>query len=68
MFNIPIKEYEKDMETNSARENKKEILDIFTNYNKLCSESELKEIKYTLHDVFQKGNVDGCGNLKITYF
>ena len=43
MIEIPIIEYEEDMETESAREKKKEILDLFQNYNNLRSEEELKK-------------------------
>ena len=50
-FKIPIEEYEEDMETESARGKKKEILDLLKNYNKLRSGEEFKEIKDELHRI-----------------
>ena len=48
-FQILIEEYEKDMERESCKEKKKEILELFTTYNELRSKDEFYEIKYDLH-------------------
>lgn len=46
MIEIPIIEYEEDMETESAREKKKEILDLFQNFNNLQKKKKMtKETK-----------------------
>ena len=48
-FQTPIDEYEEDMESESAKEKKKEILHIFKKINNLRSEEEFASIKYDLH-------------------
>lgn len=58
MIEIPIIEYEEDMETESAREKKKEILDLFQNYNNLRSEEELKEVENMLHRAVKIGDLE----------
>ena len=57
-FQIPIKEYEKDLETEPAKEKKKEILDLFAYSNNLRSEEEFEEIKQELHHACRKGDVE----------
>ena len=49
MVRILNEEFDKDMETDSALEKKKEILDLFTNYNKLVSEQEFDQVISKLH-------------------
>lgn len=53
LLKIPIGEYEEDIETEPAKGKKKEILDLFQNYN---SEEELNEIKSIsdLHEAYEK--------------
>ena len=57
-FKIPIEKYEKDMEIDSVKEKKKEILDLFSNFNNLRSEEEFKEIEYRLHNACQDGDLE----------
>ena len=58
MFEIPIKDYEIDIETESSKEKKNEILDLFKNHNHLKSESDFDEIEYKLHHACEKGDLD----------
>ena len=58
VFEIPIKDYETDMEKESSKEKKNEILDLLKNHNQLKSESEFNEIKSRLHHACQKGDLD----------
>lgn len=44
-FDIPIENFEKDMNAESAREKKNEILNLFTYFNNLCSEYDFNEIE-----------------------
>lgn len=55
IFKIPLKTYEKDMETKWSKGKKKEIIDLFTNHNNLTSEGEFKEIEFHLHFACQEG-------------
>ena len=57
-FQIPIEDYGEDMETESSKEKKKEILELFTTYNKLRSEKEFEEIKDILHYACREGDVE----------
>ena len=57
-FEIPIKEYEKDLETKSAKGKKKEILDLFKHHNKLRSEEDFRVIKENLHFACREGNLE----------
>lgn len=56
-FKIPIKEYEKDMETKSAKGKKNEIIDLFNNYNKLRSKEEFEGIENELHREIGRAHV-----------
>ena len=57
-FKIPIEKYEKDMEEESAKGKKNEILDLLNNHNKLLSEEEFKEIEKNLHLLCIEGDLD----------
>ena len=37
---------------------KQEILDLFTNFNNICSEEELQKIEYSLHKAIRRGDVE----------
>ena len=53
--------YEKfatDLETDSAKAKKKDILGIFENYNSLRSETEYKRIEFGLHEAWKKGDFE----------
>lgn len=53
--------YEKfatDLETDSAKAKKKDILGIFENYNSLRSETEYKRIEFGLHEACKKGDFE----------
>ena len=54
MFKIPIEEYKDDMNMEAMSEKKKEILDLFTNYNNLGSKEEFDEIESNLHKACSK--------------
>ena len=58
MFQIPIEKYEEDMERVSSKDKKKEILKLFTTYNKLRSEDEFNEIKDDLHCACRASDVE----------
>lgn len=49
VFNIPIEEYEEDMELSEGK--KKEITELFTNHNHLHSQYEFNDIKLKLYEV-----------------
>ena len=58
VFEIPIKDYENDMEKDSSKEKKNEILDLFKNHNQIKSESEYDEIITNLHRACEEGDLD----------
>ena len=57
VFQIPIEDFEEDMERKSAKEKKEEILELFT-HNKLNSEEEFNKIKNFLHDACREGDIE----------
>ena len=57
IFEIPVKDYEKDMESESLKEKKEVILDLFRNNNQLKSRYEFSDIKNFLHDACRKGDL-----------
>ena len=57
-FQIPIEQYEKDIDAGPMKENKKEILDLFTNSNYLHCEEEYKEVEYKLHLLCREGDIE----------
>lgn len=57
-FDIPIENFEKDMNAESAREKKNEILNLFTNFYNLCSEYDFNEIESKLHVACQKSDLE----------
>ena len=58
VIQIPIANYEEDMNTESSKEKKNEILDLFQNYNNLHAEQELKEVENKLHDACKEGDLE----------
>ena len=58
VIEIPIKWYEEDIDKGSAKEMKKEILDLFANYNQLHSKDEYNEIEFFLHQFCKTGNLE----------
>ena len=58
IFKIPIEEYEEDMNTEFSKEKKKDILDLFTNHNKLRSKDEYKQFESDLHLSCQQGDLE----------
>ena len=56
-FKIPIEEYEKDMNTELAMRKKKEIIHLFTNFNRLRSKEEFSKIAHGLHRACRKGDL-----------
>ncbi|KAK8842998.1 hypothetical protein M9Y10_025185 [Tritrichomonas musculus] len=57
-FQIPIEEYEEDMMRESSKEKKKEILELFTTYNKIRSKDEFDEIGFDLHNACRTGDLE----------
>ena len=57
-FKIPIEEFEEDIDLELPREKKKDILDLFTNSNKICSKDEFKKISYKLHAACRDCNLE----------
>ena len=58
MIKIPIDKYEEDMDTESAKEKKQEILDLLQNYNNLRSEEEFEEVENKIHRACKEGDVE----------
>lgn len=58
VYEIPIECYEEDMETESSKGKKDDILDLFANHNHLRSEDEFKEIESLLHYSCQKSDLE----------
>ena len=58
MFQIPIEEFEKNLETEFARGKKNEILFLLTNFNHLCNEEEFKDVQQYLHEACANGDLD----------
>ena len=58
MIKIPIENYEKDIDANFSKEEKSEILDLFTKSIKLSSESEFFEIENCLQEAILQGDID----------
>ena len=50
VINIPIEQYEEDMDTEISRDKKKEIIELLTYHNHLRSQQELDEIEDFLHE------------------
>ena len=59
VFEIPIKDYEIDMEKDSSKEKKNEILDLLKNHNQLRSEIKL-------HYACEEGDLDLIGIFSLT--
>lgn len=57
-FKIPIEEYEKDMNTGLATRKKKEIIDLFTNFNRFRSKEESIKVNHGLYEACRKGDLD----------
>ena len=58
VFQIPIEDFEYSMNTESAKEKKKEILELFTTYNKLRSKEEFDYIEDELHEACREGDLE----------
>ncbi|KAK8834051.1 hypothetical protein M9Y10_031528 [Tritrichomonas musculus] len=58
IFEIPIENFEADMNTESSKDKKERILDIFRNHNELNSEEEYQKIEYQLHYACQVGDLE----------
>ena len=58
MFEIPIKKYEEDIDANVSNEKKQEILELFTNSNKLRSKEEFDEIGDKLGEACKNGDIE----------
>ena len=57
-YEIPIKDFETDMNTESSKDKKERILDLFRNHNKLKSEEEYNEIESQLHYACIEGDLE----------
>ena len=57
VFQIPIEDLEDDMNTESAKEKKKEILDLLTN-NNFLSKEDFFEVEDDLHDACMEGDLE----------
>ncbi|KAK8843171.1 hypothetical protein M9Y10_025368 [Tritrichomonas musculus] len=55
---IHIEKYEEDLNIGPGKEKKNDIIDLFTNYNKIRSEEELYKIESSLHIACQKGDLE----------
>ena len=58
MFKIPIEIYEKDMNTESLKENKEKIIDLFMNHNNLVYETDFIKVKTKLHRACRECDLD----------
>ena len=58
VINIPIEDYEDDMNTELSRDKKEEITELLTNHCQIRSQTELDKIKYKLHVACKKGDLE----------
>ena len=58
MFQIPIKEFEKDIDVKVSNEKKQEILELFRLSNKLRSKKEFDEIESKLHEACKECDIE----------
>ncbi|KAK8849998.1 hypothetical protein M9Y10_018592 [Tritrichomonas musculus] len=57
IFKIPIKEFEKDIDSVISKEKKLEIIELLGKSNKILTEEEFEEIEEELHEACQKGDI-----------
>ncbi|KAK8870615.1 hypothetical protein M9Y10_008502 [Tritrichomonas musculus] len=57
-YEIPIEDFESDMNTESSKDKKERILDLFRNHNELKSEEEYSDIESHLHYACREGDLE----------
>ena len=57
-YEIPIEDFETEMNTESSKDKKEKILDLFRNHNKLKSSEAYSGIESQLHSACKKGDLE----------
>ena len=58
LFQIPIEKFEEDMNTESSKDKKIEIVDLFLNCNNLRSEEEFFDLESSIHEACRVGDLE----------